>query len=51
MAALACPFVVGSVLPLRSVRSAVVFRAEAGIAPRRAPHFLCLAKEGEDKIN
>jgi len=45
------PLVVGSVLPLRSGRSALRLSSEAGIAPRRAPHFLCLAKEGVDKIN
>ena len=40
---------VGSVLPLRSVASALCFRAEAGIAARRPPHFLCLAKESKQR--
>src|SRR5450830_241297 len=42
MAELPCPLVVGSLLPLRSGASALRLRAEAGIAPRRAPHFSLL---------
>src|SRR5450830_897153 len=49
MAVLACPSVVGSFVPLRSVCSALCLRAEAGIAARRPPHFLCFAKESKQR--
>src|SRR5450830_1841301 len=39
----------GVVLPLRSGGLALCLKAEAGIAPRRAPHFLCLAKESKQR--
>src|SRR5450830_1429865 len=39
----------GALLPLRSGGFALCLKAEAGIAARRPPHFLCFAKESKQR--
>ncbi len=39
----------GALLPLRSGGSVLRLRAEAGVAARRPPHFLCFAKESKQR--
>jgi len=39
----------GALLPLRSGGFALCLKAEAGVAARRPPHFLCFAKESKQR--